>query len=103
MTTKTKERQYMDFLLTEDQLDFKKATIEFAGRELNIGAKQREKNRENHAERPVGGSFDDVFPREVFVCHGALRRNDAPGNLRSVPGIPRSAIAEHAPSLRYVR
>ncbi|GFE58371.1 acyl-CoA dehydrogenase [Geobacter sp. AOG1] len=36
----------MDFSLTEDQLDFKKAAIEFAGRELNIGAKQREKNRE---------------------------------------------------------
>jgi len=36
----------MDFSLTEDQLDFKKAAIEFAGRELNLGAKQREMNRE---------------------------------------------------------
>ena len=36
----------MDFALTDDQIAFKKAAIEFAGRELNEGAKQREKNRE---------------------------------------------------------
>lgn len=36
----------MDFSLTEDQIAFKKSAIEFAGRELNEGAKQRERNRE---------------------------------------------------------
>ncbi|MBT0652926.1 acyl-CoA dehydrogenase family protein [Geobacter luticola] len=36
----------MDFSLTEDQIAFKKAAIEFAGRELNEGAMQRERNRE---------------------------------------------------------
>lgn len=36
----------MNFSLTEDQAVFKKAAIEFAGRELNEGFKQREKNRE---------------------------------------------------------
>jgi alkylation response protein AidB-like acyl-CoA dehydrogenase len=36
----------MDFSLTEDQIEFKRHSIEFAKRELNGGAKQREKNRE---------------------------------------------------------
>ena len=36
----------MDFSLTEDQVAFKAAAIEFARRELNEGAKQRERNRE---------------------------------------------------------
>jgi len=36
----------MDFLMTEDQKEFRNAAIEFARRELNEGAKQREKNRE---------------------------------------------------------
>ena len=36
----------MDFSLTEDQLDFKKSTIEFAEKILNKGAKEREKNSE---------------------------------------------------------
>lgn len=36
----------MDFSLNEDQTAFKNAAIEFAGRELNEGAKQRERDRE---------------------------------------------------------
>ena len=36
----------MDFSLSEDQVAFKNAAIEFAGRELNEGAKQRERDRE---------------------------------------------------------
>jgi hypothetical protein len=36
----------MDFSLNEDQVAFKNAAIEFAGRELNEGAKQRERDRE---------------------------------------------------------
>ncbi len=36
----------MDFSLTEEQIDFKKSAIEFAMRELNEGARQREKNGE---------------------------------------------------------
>lgn len=36
----------MDFSLSEDQVAFKNAAIEFAGRELNEGARQREKDRE---------------------------------------------------------
>jgi alkylation response protein AidB-like acyl-CoA dehydrogenase len=41
-----RERAAMDFSLTEDQVAFKAAAIEFARRELNEGAKQHERNRE---------------------------------------------------------
>lgn len=40
----------MDFSLNEDQVAFKNAAIEFAGRELNEGAKQRERDREFNQE-----------------------------------------------------
>jgi alkylation response protein AidB-like acyl-CoA dehydrogenase len=36
----------MDFSLTEDQVTFKKSVIEFAERELNKGAQERERKRE---------------------------------------------------------
>jgi hypothetical protein len=36
----------MNFSLTEDQIEFKRHSIEFAKRELNKGAKEREKNGE---------------------------------------------------------
>jgi L-prolyl-PCP dehydrogenase len=40
----------MDLSLSEDQLNFKKSAIEFAGRTLNEGAREREKNCEFNAE-----------------------------------------------------